>query len=91
MVPRLTPVSRSVARMLTPSQSVAIASTCFSRGRIFMGAIHDAELPLKRVEGGSRYRYIGIHDHRFRGQSLGCWSRSWPLLAAAAGSTWSRR
>ena len=31
------------------------------------GAIHDAELPLKRVEGAYRYRYIGIHDHRFRG------------------------
>jgi hypothetical protein len=37
-----------------------------------MGAIHDAGLPLKRVEGAYRYRYIGIHDHRFRGQSLGC-------------------
>jgi hypothetical protein len=45
-----------------------------------MGAIHDAELPLKRVEGAYRYRYIGIHDRRFRGQSLGWWSRSWPLL-----------
>jgi hypothetical protein len=37
-----------------------------------MGAIHDAELPLKRVESVYRYRYIGIRDHRFRGQSLGC-------------------
>jgi hypothetical protein len=29
---------------------------------------------------------IGIHDHRFRGQSLGCWSRSGPLVSAATGS-----
>jgi hypothetical protein len=51
-----------------------------------MGAIHDAGLPLKRVEGAYRYRYIGIHEHRFRGAIPGLWSRNWPLFSAATGS-----
>lgn len=31
----------------------------------------NADLLLKRVERDHPYRYIGVHDHRFGGQSLG--------------------
>jgi hypothetical protein len=63
-----------------------MTAICLSRGRMFKGAIHDGELPLKRVERAHRYRYIGIYDHHFRGQSLDCGRGSWPLLPAATRS-----